>query len=162
MALTVLILIFGKKFWAAYVPCGAQYLDAVKQTLEQVDLIKRLVDRFPNYLRFAVDAKGKPRRRCKSETNYEPRPAVVQLAQGKDESISRSWSSFFCAPGFLFCFCFLFAFPFSRARNGAGARPTESAKWPSSILTDKKCADQWGKKRGHSVFLLDRSLHEKM
>lgn len=47
-----------QQFWAAYVPCGSQYLDAVKQTLEQIDRIKRLVDRYPNYLRFAVDPKG--------------------------------------------------------------------------------------------------------
>ena len=48
-----------QQFWAAYVPCGAQYLDAVKQTLEQIDLIKRMVDRYSDYLRLAVDAKGK-------------------------------------------------------------------------------------------------------
>lgn len=47
------------QFWAAYVPCGAQYLDAVKQTLEQIDLIKRMVDRYSDYLRLAVDAKGR-------------------------------------------------------------------------------------------------------
>jgi len=48
----------GAQFWAAYVPCGSQYLDAVKQTLEQIDLIKRMVDRYSNYLRLATDAKG--------------------------------------------------------------------------------------------------------
>jgi len=47
-----------EQFWAAYVPCGSQYLDAVKQTLEQIDLIKRMVDRYSNYLRLATDAKG--------------------------------------------------------------------------------------------------------
>lgn len=52
---------FGLQFWAAYVPCGAQYLDAVKQTLEQIDLIKRMVDRYSDYLRLAVDAKGEPK-----------------------------------------------------------------------------------------------------
>ena len=46
------------QFWVAYVPCGAQYLDAVKQTLEQIDLIKRMTDRHPDYLRLAIDAKG--------------------------------------------------------------------------------------------------------
>lgn len=50
------------KFWSVYVPCGAQYLDAVKQTLEQIDLIKRMVDRYSDYLRLAVDAKGKESR----------------------------------------------------------------------------------------------------
>lgn len=46
------------QFWAAYVPCAAQYLDAVKQTLEQIDLIKRMVDRYSDYLRLALDVKG--------------------------------------------------------------------------------------------------------
>lgn len=30
----------GAQFWAAYVPCGAQYLDAVQLTLEQIDVIR--------------------------------------------------------------------------------------------------------------------------
>ena len=50
--------LFKNQFWSAYVPCGAQYLDGVKQTLEQIDLIKRMVDRYPHYLRLALDAQG--------------------------------------------------------------------------------------------------------
>lgn len=34
----------GAQFWSAYVPCKAQHLDAVQITLEQIDVIRRLVD----------------------------------------------------------------------------------------------------------------------
>lgn len=34
----------GAQFWSAYVPCKAQHLDAVQITLEQIDVIKRLVE----------------------------------------------------------------------------------------------------------------------
>jgi len=34
----------------AYAPCGAQHKDAVQVTLEQIDLIKRLVEAYPNHL----------------------------------------------------------------------------------------------------------------
>ncbi|XP_055683996.1 uncharacterized protein LOC129790516 [Lutzomyia longipalpis] len=34
------------QFWAAYVPCEAQYRDAVQLTLEQIDVIKRLTERY--------------------------------------------------------------------------------------------------------------------
>ncbi|CAH0546421.1 unnamed protein product [Brassicogethes aeneus] len=36
--------LLGAQFWSAYVPCKAQHLDAVQITLEQIDVIKRLVD----------------------------------------------------------------------------------------------------------------------
>lgn len=34
------------QFWAAYVPCEAQYKDAVQITLEQIDVIDRLTERY--------------------------------------------------------------------------------------------------------------------
>lgn len=37
---------FTLQFWAAYVPCEAQYKDAVQITLEQIDVIDRLTDRY--------------------------------------------------------------------------------------------------------------------
>merc|ERR1719491_2419235 len=40
----------GCQLWVAYAPCGAQHKDAVQVTLEQVDLIKRLVEAYPNQL----------------------------------------------------------------------------------------------------------------
>ncbi|XP_050513024.1 dipeptidase 1-like [Diabrotica virgifera virgifera] len=36
--------LLGAQFWSAYVPCKAQHIDAVQVTLEQIDVIKRLVD----------------------------------------------------------------------------------------------------------------------
>lgn len=39
----------GAQFWSAYVPCGAQHLDAVQLTLEQIDAIQRLVEMNSQY-----------------------------------------------------------------------------------------------------------------
>jgi len=47
------------QFWSAYVPCDAQYLDAVQLTLEQIDLIKRLADLNPEHLTLVTSVKGK-------------------------------------------------------------------------------------------------------
>ncbi|XP_021702220.1 uncharacterized protein LOC5580322 isoform X2 [Aedes aegypti] len=38
------------QFWAAYVPCEAQHKDAVQITLEQIDVIKRLTERYSPHL----------------------------------------------------------------------------------------------------------------
>ena len=46
------------QFWAAYVPCESQHLNAVQLTLEQIDLIKRLIDKYEQHLQFASSAKG--------------------------------------------------------------------------------------------------------
>ncbi|XP_021940411.1 dipeptidase 1-like isoform X2 [Zootermopsis nevadensis] len=48
----------GAQFWSAYVPCDAQYLDAVQLTLEQIDLIKRLADLNPEHLTLVTSVKG--------------------------------------------------------------------------------------------------------
>ena len=36
----------GAQLWTAYAPCGSQHKDAVQITLEQIDLIKRLVEQY--------------------------------------------------------------------------------------------------------------------
>ncbi|KZC12181.1 Dipeptidase 1, partial [Dufourea novaeangliae] len=46
----------GAQFWAAYVRCDSQYKDAVQLTLRQIDVIKRLVARYPNDLEFVTEA----------------------------------------------------------------------------------------------------------
>ncbi|XP_043209778.1 uncharacterized protein LOC122374836 [Amphibalanus amphitrite] len=46
----------GAQFWAAYVPCESQYKNAVQMALEQVDLIKRLVHQYSDYLSLALTA----------------------------------------------------------------------------------------------------------
>ncbi|XP_049837899.1 dipeptidase 1-like [Schistocerca gregaria] len=46
------------QFWSAYVPCSAQHLDAVTLVLEQVDVIRRLVERYPRDLALVTSARG--------------------------------------------------------------------------------------------------------
>ncbi|CAL4105974.1 unnamed protein product, partial [Meganyctiphanes norvegica] len=43
----------GAQFWAAYVPCDAQYMNAAHVTLEQIDVIKRFISKYPQYLGYA-------------------------------------------------------------------------------------------------------------
>jgi membrane dipeptidase len=54
-----LLILFIFQFWSAYVPCGSQYLDSVQLTLEQIDVIIRLVERYPKYMQLATSAEGK-------------------------------------------------------------------------------------------------------
>ncbi|TRY71457.1 hypothetical protein DNTS_011729 [Danionella cerebrum] len=44
------------QFWAAYVPCDTQYKDAVRQTLEQIDVIHRMCDKYPEVFKFAASS----------------------------------------------------------------------------------------------------------
>ena len=46
------------QLWVAYAPCGSQHKDAVQVTLEQIDLIKRFINQYPNHLRFVNDSAG--------------------------------------------------------------------------------------------------------
>ena len=48
----------GAQLWTAYAPCGSQHKDAVQITLEQIDLIKRLVDQYSDHLQLAQTAQG--------------------------------------------------------------------------------------------------------
>ncbi|XP_068084434.1 dipeptidase 1 [Anabrus simplex] len=47
----------GAQFWSAYVPCDAQFKDAVQLTLEQINLIRRLADSY-SALQFVTTAQG--------------------------------------------------------------------------------------------------------
>ncbi|KAG7169175.1 Dipeptidase sirJ-like [Homarus americanus] len=49
------------QFWVSYVPCESQRLNAVQLTIEQIDLIKRLIDQYPDDLRLATSADGESR-----------------------------------------------------------------------------------------------------
>lgn len=42
-------------------PCESQYLNAVQLTLEQVDLIKRLIEKYPQHMQFAASSRGNKR-----------------------------------------------------------------------------------------------------
>lgn len=51
--------LFLLQLWSAYVPCGAQHLDAVQLTLEQIDVIRRLSEKYYHALEFVTSADGK-------------------------------------------------------------------------------------------------------
>lgn len=51
--------IFLFQFWSAYVPCNSQFLDSVQLTLEQIDLIWRLIEKYPGHTLLATSAEGK-------------------------------------------------------------------------------------------------------
>ncbi|XP_015173860.1 PREDICTED: dipeptidase 1-like [Polistes dominula] len=46
--------IVGAQFWSAYVPCEAQFLDAVQLTLEQIDVVRRLTSKYPRKIRLVT------------------------------------------------------------------------------------------------------------
>lgn len=46
----------GGQFWVAYVDCERNYKDAVERTIEQIDVIKRLVKKYPNDLMYVTEA----------------------------------------------------------------------------------------------------------
>lgn len=48
----------GAQFWACYVPCDSQYKDAVRLSLEQVDVIKKFVTRYPDTFQWVTTAQG--------------------------------------------------------------------------------------------------------
>uniref|UniRef100_A0ACB8EAQ7 Dipeptidase 1 (Renal) n=2 Tax=Sphaerodactylus townsendi TaxID=933632 RepID=A0ACB8EAQ7_9SAUR len=48
----------GAQFWAAYVPCETQDKDAVKRTLEQIDVIHRMCLKYPETFACISDSEG--------------------------------------------------------------------------------------------------------
>ncbi|MPC57592.1 Dipeptidase 1 [Portunus trituberculatus] len=63
-----------ERFWAAYVPCGAQYLNAAQVTLEQIDVLKRLIARYPQHLGYAHSHASKFSRPHTPTPLSSPRP----------------------------------------------------------------------------------------
>ncbi|GFN94212.1 dipeptidase [Plakobranchus ocellatus] len=49
----------GAQFWVSYISCDSQYKDAVRGALDQVDVIKKYVARYPDTFRFVTTAQGK-------------------------------------------------------------------------------------------------------
>ncbi|CAG0915173.1 unnamed protein product [Notodromas monacha] len=47
----------GAQFWVAYVPCSTQYYNAVQMTVEQIDVIKRMIEAYPEHLQLATSVK---------------------------------------------------------------------------------------------------------
>ncbi|ELT93254.1 hypothetical protein CAPTEDRAFT_215136 [Capitella teleta] len=48
----------GAQFWAAYISCSKQYSDAVRAGLEQVDVIHRMIDLYPDDFQWVTSADG--------------------------------------------------------------------------------------------------------
>lgn len=46
----------GAQFWSAYVPCTSQYKDAVRQTIEQIDVVHRMCQKYPETFMFATSS----------------------------------------------------------------------------------------------------------
>ncbi|HSF11564.1 MAG TPA: membrane dipeptidase, partial [Erythrobacter sp.] len=46
----------GAQFWSVYVPSNPDEPEAVQQVIEQIDVTKRLIARYPDGLRFATTA----------------------------------------------------------------------------------------------------------
>ena len=46
------------QFWAAYVSCDTQFHDAVRATLEQIDVIHRFIEANPRDFKFVTTADG--------------------------------------------------------------------------------------------------------
>ena len=52
-----IVLVF--QFWSCYVGCTGQYKDAVRMSLDQLDVIKKFVSKYPDTFKFETTAKGK-------------------------------------------------------------------------------------------------------
>ncbi|XP_017671620.1 PREDICTED: dipeptidase 1 [Lepidothrix coronata] len=48
----------GGQFWSVYVPCETQNRDAVKRTLEQIDVVQRMCDLYPETFECVTDSAG--------------------------------------------------------------------------------------------------------
>ncbi|KAF4789221.1 Dipeptidase 1 [Turdus rufiventris] len=48
----------GAQFWSVYVPCDTQNKDAVKRTLEQMDVVQRMCDLYPETFSCVTDPDG--------------------------------------------------------------------------------------------------------
>ncbi|CAD5123501.1 unnamed protein product [Dimorphilus gyrociliatus] len=48
--------LLGGQFWALYVGCKQQYRDAVRAALEQADIIRRFIAKYPNVFEYATTA----------------------------------------------------------------------------------------------------------
>ena len=60
--ITINIIIYGIipvfQFWSCYVGCTGQYKDAVRMSLDQLDVIKKFVSKYPDTFKFETTAKG--------------------------------------------------------------------------------------------------------
>jgi membrane dipeptidase len=48
--------LLGAQFWSVYVSCSMQDKDAVRVTMEQIDVVHKLIERYPDRLAWAQTA----------------------------------------------------------------------------------------------------------
>lgn len=48
----------GGQFWSAFISCRSQFKDSVQLFLEQIDIIKQIVKKYPEHLQWADSAQG--------------------------------------------------------------------------------------------------------
>ncbi|XP_053373033.1 dipeptidase 1-like [Mercenaria mercenaria] len=48
----------GGQFWSCWVDCGSQYKDVVRMTMDQLDVIKKFIRRYPDVFKFVSTAQG--------------------------------------------------------------------------------------------------------
>ncbi|KAK3594954.1 hypothetical protein CHS0354_009342 [Potamilus streckersoni] len=64
--------IVGAQFWAIYVECYTQYKDAVRQSLDQLDVIRKFVNKYPDVFRFVTTAQGQCKEGAKNGITFTP------------------------------------------------------------------------------------------
>lgn len=74
MQLNLRLSAFLLQFWSAYVPCSSQHLDSVQLALEQIDLIRRLVNKHPENMVLVTTAEGS----CFHPHVYEHASATIK------------------------------------------------------------------------------------
>ncbi|XP_052806657.1 dipeptidase 1-like [Mya arenaria] len=50
--------LLGAQFWSCWVDCNSQYKDAVRATLDQLDVIKRFTEKYPEVFQFVTTSTG--------------------------------------------------------------------------------------------------------
>ncbi|XP_072013990.1 dipeptidase 1-like [Amphiura filiformis] len=48
----------GAQFWSAYTSCGSQYKDSIRHVLDQIDVVKRMCDMYPETFEFVTSSQG--------------------------------------------------------------------------------------------------------
>ncbi|CAD5123231.1 DgyrCDS11592 [Dimorphilus gyrociliatus] len=46
----------GAQFWSAFVSCTSQYKDALRLTIEQIDVVHRMTEKYPNHFKMVTSA----------------------------------------------------------------------------------------------------------
>lgn len=65
------------QFWSAYVPCETQNKDAVKRTLEQIDVVHRMCELYPETFSCVVDSNGEQAQDWDTRDVGAPVPALA-------------------------------------------------------------------------------------